>query len=113
MKGRIQMEAIVARLKKIDAAAEAILGHTAAEKQKMQEQMQKKILDFDKNLAQKTEEKINAQRDHMDARIETEIEKLTADTEAQILSVKSSYEQNQAQIAGEIFEKITGRRWQA
>ena len=107
------MEAIVARLKKIDAAAEAILGRTAAEKQKMQEQMQKKILDFDKNLAQKTEEKINAQRAHINARIETEIEKLTADTEAQILSVKSSYEQNQAQIAGEIFEKITGRQWQA
>ncbi len=107
------MEAIVARLKEIDAAAVSILDHTAEEKHKMQEQMQKKTLEFDQSLSEKTEEKINAQKAQMDARIEAQLQKLTADTEAQILSVKTSYQQNQDKIAGEIFEKVTGHQWQA
>lgn len=105
------MEAIVTRLKEIDAAAAAILDHTAEEKQEMQERMQQKTLKFDQNLSAQTKKAIDAQKAQMDARIEAELHKLTADTKAQVQSLKSNYEQNQNTIAGEIFEKITGQKW--
>lgn len=107
------MEAIVARLKEIDAAAVAILDHTAEEKHDMQERMQKKTLEFDQSLSEQTKKSMDAQKARMDARIEAELDKLTKDTQAQIASLKKNYEQNQDKIAGEIFEKVTGQKWQA
>lgn len=107
------MEAIVTRLKEIDAAAVAILDHTAEEKHKMQERMQKKTLEFDQNLSEQTKKTIDAQKAQMDARIEAELRRLTTDTEAQVQSLKSNHEQNQNKIAGEIFEKVTGHQWPA
>lgn len=107
------MEAIVARLKEIDAAAVSILDHTAEEKQKMQERMQKKTLEFDQNLSEQTKKTIDAQTAQMDARIEEELRRLTTDTEAQVQSLKRDHEQNLDKITGEIFEKVTGHKWPA
>jgi hypothetical protein len=49
----------------------------------------------------------------MDAQIERELRTLTADTQKQIQAIKSNYEQHQDQIAGEIFEQVTGQKWPA
>lgn len=105
------MEAIVTRLKEIDAAAVAILDHTVEEKHELQMRMQKKTLEFDQKLSEQTKKTIDAQKAQMDARTDTELHRLATDTEAQIQTLKSSYEQNQNTFAGEIFEKVTGQKW--
>jgi ABC-type phosphate transport system auxiliary subunit len=109
----MQMDAIVTRLKEIDSAAAAILDHTAEAKQELQERMQKKTLEFDQELSQKTKTSIDAGKAQMDAQIERELRTLTADTQKQIQAIKSNYEQHQDQIAGEIFEQVTGQKWPA
>ncbi len=107
------MEAIVTRLKEIDSAAVAILDHTAEEKHRLQEEMQQKTLDFDTSLSDQTTKNIQNQQAKMEAKIESELSKLTKDTEAQIESLNEYYEKNKDKITGEIFYSVTGRQWQA
>ncbi len=107
------MEAIVTRLKEIDSAAVAILDHTAEEKHRLQEEMQQKTLEFDTSLSDQTQKSIQGQKSRMEAKIESELSKLTEDTEAQIKSLNEYYEKSKDKITGEIFYKVTGRQWQA
>lgn len=111
--GRIQMEAIVTRLKEIDSAAVTILDHTAEEKRRLQEEWQQKTLEFDTNLSEQTKNSIEGQKARMESKIESELSKLSVDTEAQIRSLNEDYEKNKDKITGEIFFKVTGHKCRA
>lgn len=107
------MEAIMTRLKEIDEAAAAITCHTAAKKQTLQEEMQRKTSDFDKELQQKTDEAIRLMKENMDKKIESEIKQLSAVTDASIARQKELFDRDKEKMAGEIFEYVTGSTWQA
>ena len=105
------MEAIMRRLKEIDAAAAAILDNTVIQKQDLQEKMQKKTEEFDRNLQQSTDRQIKTMKEEMDQKIDAEIRQLSAATDAQIQKQQKRYEENKEKMAGEIFEAITGKKW--
>lgn len=105
------MEAIVKRLKEIDTAATAILEHVTLQKQEISRNMEQRTKEFDETLQKETGETLQRLQAHMDSSTAHALKALEEDTEAQIEALKSSYRENHSQMAGEIFEEITGSKW--
>lgn len=88
------MDMIVDRLSAIELSASRIMDAAAAEKKRLEEQLQAKITEYDAKVDRETEEKLKALQRKLDARMTEELSGLKRDTENAICMMEKDYEAN-------------------
>lgn len=101
------MDSVINKLTEIEDAASAIVTHAEEQKAALDQEYEEKKAAFDRELEEKTEKRLQAIR----TELEREKQKLLGDQEAgnqgAVELLVREYEENHAQYAREILDRIT------
>ncbi len=100
------MENVLERLYEIEASATAILEQTDVRKKELAIQMQKRIEEFEAQLAEKTAETIARQRQELHEKIQEDLNNEQKRMDAQVNHLKKTYQERHTEIAKAILQEI-------
>ncbi len=100
------MEEIFRRLSEIEAAADRIKEDTEQKKVRMSVESEKQMSEYDKKLAEKTDERISAIRGSLEKEKEERLSALTAESEKALQKLDAFYEANHKRLSKELYERI-------
>lgn len=101
------MDNIVSKLTEIEEAAVSIVRHTEVQKQEYEQQIEQKRLDFDKELSQKTDERISVIKAKQEQSLEQKLRLQRSQSEQNIKAFEEEYELYHEQIAAQIIKRMT------
>lgn len=107
------MDSTIQALIQIDEQAAKIASSVSEEKLAMSAANEKKIAEFDANIQAETDASVAALKEKTEKKIMDEAKSLKEQTDADIEKLTQYYELHHDTMAGEIFEKVTGCKWEA
>lgn len=100
------MESITVKLANIERTAREIVESAGAKKQELDEEMQRKRDQFDKDLEKQTNEKLDQIRGNMEKAIATRCRQEEEKNQKQIALLKKQFEKKHSFYAKEIVKRI-------
>ena len=101
------MDFIVGKLSEIESTAESIVEHAEAQKPVMEKEIQDKRNLFDRELEQKTQDKLASIRSELNRQVEKILEEQREKNRSCIDALMQDYEENHTIYAQEIIRHMT------
>lgn len=100
------MDKIIDRLSDIEKAAGAVMDDAGARKKALAKEMEEKTAAFDRELEQKTAERILGIQKQMEQEMQEELDKQAADARVMIDRLEENYEKQHEMYAESLFRSM-------
>lgn len=101
------MDSIVNRLTEIEDAASAIVQHAEKQKEVLDQEYENRRKEFDRELEAKTQARLNAIREDLEAKTSAILDSQSGSSETLIRTLQQEYEERHTEYAREILRRIT------
>ena len=100
------MEQILNKLSEIEITAQRIMEDAGRSKAALSAEMEQQCRNFDAELEQETNRKIQELKDNLEAQKDQELTSLCHRTEQQLEDLDTYYRQNHQQLAEDLFQQL-------